>query len=105
MLLDPGGICQGDWGQREHVSAWMDELAGPGAYGRVTRGLGARHGYTPFQCAPGLLCIAEAVGEGPKRVLEAAAAAGGVGRAGMQCAATRRVIPWSRIEELVRRDR
>ena len=86
--------------QREHVTAWLDELDGPGAYGRTTRGLGARHAYNHFQCAPGLLWIAEALGEDAEVVTLAAETAGGKGRPGTQCAAIRRVIPWSRIAEL-----
>lgn len=89
--------------QQEHVTAWLDELDGPGAYGRVSRGLGARHGYTHFQCAPGLLYIAEALGEEPNVVAAAAESAAGIGRVGTQCATVRRFIPWTRIEELARR--
>lgn len=89
--------------QQEHVTAWLDELDGPGAYNRTTRGLGARHGYTHFQCAPGILWIAEALGETPEVVRAAASAAAGVGRVGTQCAAIRRVIPWTRILELASR--
>lgn len=86
--------------QKEHVTAWFAELAGPGAYGRKSRDLDARHGYTHFQCAPGLLWIAEALGEHPDTVQRAADIAGGVGRPASQCAAIRRVIPWERIETL-----
>ena len=86
--------------QQEHVTAWLDELDGPGAYGRISRGLGARHAYNHFQCAPGLLWIAEALGEDADVVARAAQAAGGTGRPGTQCAAIRRVIPWNRIAEL-----
>lgn len=86
--------------QKEHVVAWLNELDGPGAYGRVSRGLGARHAYNHFQCAPGLLWIAEALGEAPDTVLAAAEAAAGRGRPATQCAAIRRVIPWSRVERL-----
>lgn len=88
--------------QQEHVTAWLHELDGPGAYGRASRGLGARHGYTHFQCAPGLLWIAEALEEDPAQVAWAAESASGIGRVGTQCAAVRRVIPWARIEALVR---
>src|SRR4051794_17737130 len=41
--------------QQEHVTTWLGQLDGPGEYGRITRGLGARHAYNHFQCAPGLL--------------------------------------------------
>lgn len=90
------------WGsQREHVVRWLRDIGGAGAYNRKTRGLGAQHFYQHFQCAPGLLWVGEALGESPLVVQRAADAAGGVGRPAMQCAAIRRVIPWSRIAELV----
>jgi len=88
--------------QQEHVVAWLNEIDGPGAYGRVSRGLGARHFYTHFPCAPGLLWVAEALGEDADVVRAAARAAGGQGRPVTQCAAIRKVIPWSRIEQLTR---
>ncbi|MBG6107386.1 hypothetical protein [Frigoribacterium sp. CG_9.8] len=88
--------------QHEHVIAWFNEIDGPGAYKRRSRGLGARHGYIHFQCAPGLLWIAEAVGVDPVLVQLAADAAAGVGRPATQCAAIRRVLPWQQIETLVR---
>ena len=86
--------------QREHLCGWFEELAGPGAFNRKSRGLGARHGYNHFQCAPGLLWLAEALGEDAEVVQQAADAAGGVGRPATQCAAIRRVIPWQRVAQL-----
>ena len=91
--------------QQEHVTAWLNEIDGPGAYDRVTRGLDARHAYMHFQCAPGLLWIAEALGEEDAIVQLAAEAAAGIGRGGTQCAAIRRAIPWERIELLAARRR
>ena len=88
--------------QREHVVAWLEEIDGPGAYNRTSRGLGARHAYTHFQCAPGLLWIAEALREEPGTVRAAAEKAAGNGRPATQCAAIRAVIPWSRIQALAR---
>lgn len=79
--------------QREHLVGWFRELSGSGAYGRVTRGLGAKYGYNYFQCAPGLLWLAEALGEEAEVVQKAADVAGGKGRPATQCAAIRRVIP------------
>ncbi|MFT0847310.1 hypothetical protein VR010_06075 [Actinomycetaceae bacterium L2_0104] len=87
--------------QKEHMVAWFRELSGAGKYKRKSRGLGARHGYNHFQCAPGLLWLAEALGEDTAVVQEAAAAAGGVGRPASQCAAIRRKIPWRRIAALL----
>lgn len=86
--------------QREHLVGWLTELDGPGAYDRKSRGLGARHAYNHFQCAPGLLWIAEALGEDPDVVAMAASEAQGSGRPASQCAAIRRTIPWERIAEL-----
>ena len=90
----------GGWSsQRGHMTAWMGEIAGPGAYGRKSRGSTARQAYNRFQCAPGLLWVAEAVGVPEGAVRAAAAAAGGRGRPATQCAAIRRLIPWQMIEE------
>ena len=88
--------------QKEHVIAWMNEINGPGAYKRTTSGLGARHAYTHFQCAPGLLWIAEALGEATSTVEAAAAKAAGAGRPATQCSAIRQEIPWQRIESMLR---
>lgn len=86
--------------QRQHLQSWFSELSGAGAYGRSSRGLTAKHGYNHLQCAQGLLWLAEALGEDSDRVRQAAQSAGGTGREATQCAAVRRVIPWSRIWEL-----
>ena len=100
----------GGWwsSQREHMTAWMAEIAGAGAYGRKSRGSTARQAYNRFQCAPGLLWLAEAVGVPEATARAAAAAAGGRGRPATQCAAIRRLIPWQMIEkrlEVIERDR
>ena len=87
--------------QREHVVNWLNELAGPGAFNRRSRGLGAKHFYTHFQCAPGLLWVAEALGEDADVVRQAADTAGGLGRPASHCAAVRSTIPWTRIVELL----
>lgn len=91
----------GGWwsSQREHMTVWMGEIAGAGAYGRKSRGSTARQAYNRFQCAPGLLWLAEAVGVPEGAVRAAAGAAGGRGRPSTQCAAIRRIIPWQMIEE------
>jgi hypothetical protein len=87
--------------QREHVTGWLEELDGPGAYDRKSRGLGARHFWQHFQCAPGLLWVAEALGEDEDVVKRASEEASGAGRPASQCAAIRKVIPWERIEHLL----
>ncbi|MFM9920865.1 hypothetical protein VLI63_15125 [Lacisediminihabitans sp. H27-G8] len=80
---------------RSKDQALMSERAAASA-------LGARHAFTHFQCAPGLLWIAEALGEDWETVQLAADTAAGVGRPGTQCAAIRRLIPWQRIQTLPR---
>lgn len=86
--------------QRQHLVGWFSEISGAGAYGRKVRGATAKTAYNRFQCAPGLLWLAEALGESPEVVMEAARLAGGQGRPASQCAAIRKVIPWGRIAEL-----
>lgn len=88
--------------QREHLCTWFYQLGTPGAYGRKSRNTAARGAYNRFQCAPGLLWLAEALGESTAVVQAAADAAGGVGHTATQCAAIRRVIPWRRIEQLAK---
>ena len=103
-------VAGGRWwsSQREHMTAWMSEIGGPGAYSRKSRGSTARQAYNRFQCAPGLLWLAEAVGVPEATVQAASTAAGGRGRPATQCAAIRRLIPWQMIEkrlEVIERDR
>jgi len=89
--------------QKEHLVGWLSEIDGPGYYNRQSRDWKAKDSYTHFQCAEGLLWLAEALGENPvtlRAAVEAMKAA--PPRGGSQCAALRRVIPWSRIEELLR---
>lgn len=89
--------------QREHLVGWLRELSGPGAYGRQSRAWDAKAAYNHFQCAPGLLWLGEALGEDPDVVKQAVTEVKAApARAASQCAAVRRVIPWSRIEQLVR---
>lgn len=88
--------------QRDHLLGWLAEYNGPGYYGRKTPGRDARFFYNHFKCAPGLLWLAEALGEEPVRLREAVArveAAGG--NLASQCGALRTAIPWARIEELL----
>jgi|GEM_PF-1697942 len=88
--------------QREHMVGWFSELAGPGAFNRKSRGLDAKHGYNHLQCAPGLLWIAEALGEDPAKLTTAAAAAAPCRSVASQCAAIRNVIPWASVEAMAR---
>ena len=89
--------------QKEHLMGWLDQYGTPGAYNRKNPGQDARHFYTHFQCAPGLLWLAEALGEdqttlerGVRAIQEAAP------KGAAQCGAFRQVVPWTRIEVLLR---
>lgn len=90
--------------QKEHVVAWLKELDGPGAYKRKTRGLASRHFWNHFQCAPGLLWVAEALGVEKEKIQLACDAVVVGSRDASQCAAVRQVIPWSCIAEIIYRD-
>ncbi|WP_029211070.1 hypothetical protein [Arsenicicoccus bolidensis] len=82
---------------------WLDAGLGPsvGAYGRKQGSTVPRLAYNRFQCAPGLLWLAEALGEDPDTVRRAIAAVeAGPARGASQCRAVREVIPWERIEAL-----
>ncbi|MFT2721980.1 hypothetical protein ACMT4L_18475 [Deinococcus sp. A31D244] len=88
--------------QKSHISGWLSEYGQGGAYDRKRPGQDARHFYTHFQCAPGLLWLAEALGEDPDTLrhgVEVIRAAGPKGAA--QCGAFRKVVPWERIETLL----
>lgn len=88
--------------QRDHMVGWMREIDGPGAYGRKTRGRNAGESYNSLRCAPALIWMAEALGEEPAVVERAIAEADAAGpNFSSQCAAIRKVVPWSRIESLV----
>jgi len=88
--------------QKEHLQGWLSQYNGPGAYNRKTFDGTARDFYQRFRCVAGLIWLAEALGEDPE-VLRAAVA--DVRAAGpnpsSQCAAFRRKVPWTRIEELL----
>ena len=87
------------WGsQKEHVINWLKEMDGLGAYGRKQTDLDARHFWNHFQCAPGLLWVAEAVGVDEGLVALAAEKAALCRRGGPQCVAIRKVIPWEAVE-------
>lgn len=89
--------------QREHLLGWLAEYDGPGYYGRSKANRSAEFVYNHFQCAPGLLWLAEAAGV-PRFALVTAKKA--VLAAGENCAAQagalRRVLPWALIVALLR---
>lgn len=87
--------------QKEHLQGWLSEYGGGGAYGRQQGSNDPRLAYNRFQCAPGLIWLAEALGEDADVVRRAITAAQAAPKRGAsQCAAVRSVIPWARIEEL-----
>lgn len=88
--------------QRDHMVGWMSEMNGPGAYGRQRQDRSARAAYNSLRCAPALIWIAEALGEDTDVVRSAVTAADAAGpNFSAQCGAIRKVVPWSRIEELI----
>ncbi|MCA0438768.1 MAG: hypothetical protein LCH98_20305 [Actinobacteria bacterium] len=90
--------------QKEHWLGWLAEYSGPGAYGRARRSLDAKHAYNHFQCPPGLIWMAEALGEDPAvvaRAVDLATAQEADGkRVATQCRVIREQMTWPRIEAL-----
>lgn len=89
--------------QREHLLGWLSEYDGPGYYGRSNWSRSAEFVYNHFQCAPGLLWLAEAAGV-PRFALMKAKEAVLAARenSAAQAGALRRVLPWPLIEALLR---
>ncbi|MER5838489.1 hypothetical protein ACIQYW_18865 [Rhodococcus erythropolis] len=88
--------------QKEHLLGFWGEYNTPGAYNRKHTDRDAKFAYNHLRCAPGLLWLAEALGE-ERAVLERGIDA--IKSAGpnysSQCAAFRKIVPWSRIESLI----
>ena len=85
--------------QREHWLGWLSEYDGPGAYGRQDAGRDAKFIYNHIKCAPMLLWLAESLQVERAVLLEVLDAVSNAGQGGArQCAAVRRVIPWSALE-------
>ncbi len=88
--------------QKEHLLGFWGQYNTPGAYNRKHTDRDAKFAYNHLRCAPGLLWLAEALGE-ERTVLERGIAA--INEAGpnlsSQCAAFRKIVPWSRIESLI----
>ncbi|WP_137726072.1 hypothetical protein [Prescottella subtropica] len=92
--------------QKEHLLGWLAGYDGPGSYNRKNPGKDARFFYTHFRCAPGLLWLAEALGEDPATLTEAIGQVKAArANPSSQCAAFRRVVPWERIVELVEQNK
>jgi hypothetical protein len=89
--------------QREHLLGWLAEYDGPGAYGRSNPNRSAEFVYNHFQCAPGLLWLAEAAGVPRFALLKAKnAVLASRENSASQAGALRRVLPWPLIEALLK---
>ena len=90
--------------QKEHWLGWLDEYDGSGFYERQNWNRSAAFVYNHLVCAPMVLWLTEALKVRNKVVRAAAAEALGAPRcAGSQCAAIRRIIPWTDLERRFRR--
>lgn len=88
--------------QKEHLLGFWGEYNTTGAYNRKHTDRDAKFAYNHLRCAPGLLWLAEALGEERavlERGIDAIKAAGP--NYSSQCAAFRKIVPWSRIESLI----
>jgi len=87
--------------QKEHWRGWLLEYDGPGAYGRKTwNGRSAEYVYNHINCAPMVLWLGDACGVSRSKMKAAVRAAPKAGsNSSAQCAAIRREVPWTLIEE------
>ncbi|MCW2285611.1 hypothetical protein M2323_003572 [Rhodoblastus acidophilus] len=102
-LRKPGAKAPWYSSQKEHLDGWLKEYDGPGVYGRANwSNRSAEFIYNHFQCAPGLVWLAEALGV-PRAILVSACedvkTAGA--RSASQCGAFRRAVPWAMIQERI----
>lgn len=89
--------------QREHLLGWLSEYDGPGYYGRSNWNRSAEFVYNHFQCAPGLLWLAEAAGVPKFALVKARRAVLAAGEnSAAQAGALRRVLPWPLVEALLK---
>lgn len=90
--------------QKEHWIGWLSEYDTSGAYGRETKVLrDASYVYNCIQCAPMLFWLSEALGA-PKVHLDSAfdAVVHAPRKGASQCAAFRKIFPWSEVEALLK---
>jgi hypothetical protein len=95
-------LMRGRWysSQREHWLCWLAEYSGSGAYGRRGRGYDAAFAYNHCGCPPMVLWLGEATGVDDDLVVGTAASARHTpGTFSAKCAAIRRIMPWSLVEE------
>ena len=89
--------------QKEHLLGWLSEYDGPGYYGRSNWSRSAEFVYNHFQCAPGLLWLAEAAGVPRFALMKAQTAVlNAPHNTAAQAGALRRVLPWPVVEALLR---
>ncbi|MFT3714786.1 MAG: hypothetical protein QM774_02235 [Gordonia sp. (in: high G+C Gram-positive bacteria)] len=90
--------------QKEHLLGWLDEYNTSGAYGRKNPSTSGKAFYNHFRCEPGLLWLAEALGEdaGVLRAAVRRVEENGPNPSS-ECGAFRRDVPWARIVELIER--
>jgi hypothetical protein len=88
--------------QKQHLLLWLGQYSEAGAYHRQGLNHDARHMYTHFQCAPGLLWLAEGAGVSQELLIQGVSAIRAAGTSGRtQSAAFRRVVPWELVEKAI----
>lgn len=88
--------------QQEHLLGWLFQYDTEGYYGRKYAGRSAEFFYNHFNCAPGLLWLAEAAGAPRPLLLRAKRAVLAAGKQGSaQSAALRRILPWAAVLRLL----
>ncbi len=101
--LDAWGTVARD--QKDHMISWLatQNSQGYGAYTRIKGNESTRTAYNRFLNPGGLLWIAEALGESEEKLREAVEAAREAGKINYRssCAAFRKIIPFTRIMELL----
>lgn len=96
-LHDKGGAWYSS--QKEHWLGWLREYDGPGYYGRKNSKRTAEFVYNHINCAPMLLWLGEASGVPHQQVTKAKVAAlRAEPKFQTQCAAIRKLIPWTTVE-------
>lgn len=89
--------------EKQHMLSWFSSQAttGGGQYTRVEPNSSARRTYQRLQNASSLIWLAEALGEDPETVQQAANAAIAAGDRRRACKVVREIVPWARICELI----
>lgn len=89
--------------QKEHWLGWLDEIEGPGAFGRQKGHVLAKRVYNSIQNPSMLIWLGEASGVPRSRLNQAKRAAVASRRSSSAwCGAVRKSIPWELIELIIR---